>query len=126
MLPVVVGLLIIGSFFALKSDAFLTPRNISNLILQMAGIATIAFGSVIVAAARGGRPLGGPAVGFAAAVMGVLSTTNGLPAIPSMVAALAVGCALRDDHRRHHHRLGVPSFVVTSERLAGLHGAGAA
>ena len=52
MLPVVVGLLLIGGFFAYKSDAFLTSRNLTNLILQMAGISSvtkfIVIGTILV------------------------------------------------------------------------------
>lgn len=113
VLPVVVGLLIIGTFFAMKSDAFLTPRNMSNLILQMAGIATIAFGSVIVLLLGEVDLSAGPLSGFAAAVMGVLSATHHLPAIPSIVAALATACLCAMITGGIITRLGLPSFVVT-------------
>jgi D-xylose transport system permease protein len=113
VLPVVVGLLLIGGYFALSSEAFLTSRNLSNLILQMAGIATISFGSVIVLLLAEVDLSAGPLSAFAAAVMGVLSTTNGWPAIPAILAGLAVGCGCGIVTGALITRLGVPSFVVT-------------
>lgn len=113
VLPVVVGLLLIGTFFAVNSDAFLTARNLSNLILQLAGIVTIAFGSVIVLLLGEVDLSAGPLSGFAAAVMGVLSSTFGLPAPAAILAGLATGCVCALVTGGIITRLGLPSFVVT-------------
>jgi D-xylose transport system permease protein len=119
VLPVVFGLLLIGGFFAFKSDAFLTSRNLTNLILQMAGIATISFGSVIVLLLAEVDLSAGPLSAFAAAVMGVLSTNQGWPAIPAILAAFAVGCGCGLVTGALITRLGVPSFVVTLSVSSG-------
>jgi len=79
----------------------------------MAGIATISFGSVIVLLLAEVDLSAGPLSAFAAAVMGVLSTTNGWPAIPAILAGLAVGCGCGIVTGAIITRLGVPSFVVT-------------
>ncbi|MBZ0290633.1 MAG: hypothetical protein K8I30_23615, partial [Anaerolineae bacterium] len=47
-LPIIVGLIVIAIIFQTTNQNFLTPRNFVSLILQMAGIATIAFGVVYV------------------------------------------------------------------------------
>ena len=48
-LPIVVGLVVIGIVFGTLDDtAFFTERNFTNLLLQMAAIATIAIGVVFV------------------------------------------------------------------------------
>ncbi|GAB4531326.1 MAG: ABC transporter permease [Anaerolineae bacterium] len=47
-IPVILGLVLIGLFFQSQSDVFLTPRNVVNIVVQMAGIAIIAYGIVFV------------------------------------------------------------------------------
>ena len=47
-LPIVVGLVVILVTFGILDDTFLTERNFTNLLLQMAAIATIAIGVVFV------------------------------------------------------------------------------
>ena len=47
-LPVVFGLVVIAVIFQSQSDVFLTPRNLVNIVVQMAGIAIIAYGIVFV------------------------------------------------------------------------------
>ena len=42
-LPIIVGLAVIVVTFGLLDDTFLTERNFTNLLLQMAAIATIAI-----------------------------------------------------------------------------------
>src|SRR5262249_24879123 len=47
-LPIIIGLVIIAIIFQSQNDNFLTPRNFVNLIPQMAGITTIAYGVVFI------------------------------------------------------------------------------
>src|SRR5690625_4596625 len=47
-LPVVVGLAIIWTIFGSLNSAFLSPTNLSNLLMQSAGVGTIALGIVCV------------------------------------------------------------------------------
>ena len=47
-LPIVVALVIIFITFGALNDVFLTSRNFTNLLLQIAPIATIAIGVVFV------------------------------------------------------------------------------
>src|SRR5438128_2247510 len=46
--PVLIGLLAIAIYFRFQTDIFLTPRNLSNLVLQVVAIATISAGTVLV------------------------------------------------------------------------------
>lgn len=48
ILPIVFGLIVIAAIFQSLNSNYLTPRNFVNLILQMAGIATIGYGIVFV------------------------------------------------------------------------------
>ena len=47
-LPIILGLGVIVVVFGILDDTFLTERNFTNLLLQMAAIATIAIGVVFV------------------------------------------------------------------------------
>ncbi len=47
-LPIIIGLIAIAFFFQTQNENFLTARNLVQLIIQMAGITTIAYGVVYV------------------------------------------------------------------------------
>ncbi len=47
-LPIILGLVVIFVVFGILEDNFLTERNFTNLLLQMAAVATIAIGIVFV------------------------------------------------------------------------------
>lgn len=47
-LPIVLGLVVIAIIFQTANQNFLTPRNLVNIVIQMAGIAVIAYGMVYV------------------------------------------------------------------------------
>jgi D-xylose transport system permease protein len=47
-LPIIIGLVVIALIFQSQNANFLTPRNIVNLVVQMAGITVIAYGVVFV------------------------------------------------------------------------------
>ncbi len=77
-LPIIFGLVLIAIFFQWRNDNFLTPGNLSNLIVQMAAITTIGYGIVFVLLI-GEIDL---SVSYIAAVAGailVISMTRGLP-----------------------------------------------
>ena len=105
--------------FGLLDDTFLTERNFTNLLLQMAAIATIAIGVVFVLLI-GEIDL---SVAFVSAVGGVVMTLllrpedPGWPWWAAIIAALLVTTAIGFVQALVITKAGVPSFVVT---LAGL------
>ena len=48
VLPIVIGMIIIAIIFQSANSNFLTPRNLVNLIVQMAAITSIAYGIVFI------------------------------------------------------------------------------
>jgi D-xylose transport system permease protein len=118
-LPIIVGLGVIVVIFGLVDDTFLTERNFTNLLLQMAAIATIAIGVVFVLLI-GEIDL---SVAFVSAVGGVVMTLLLRPDDPgwpwwlAIAAALLCTTAIGFVHALVITKAGVPSFVVT---LAGL------
>jgi D-xylose transport system permease protein len=118
-LPIIGGLVIIAITFGILDETFLTERNFTNLLLQMAAIATIAIGIVFVLLI-GEIDL---SVAFVSAVGGVVMTLLLRPDDPGWPWWLAVGVALLCTtgigfvQALVITKAGVPSFVVT---LAGL------
>ena len=118
-IPIVIGLVVIAVVFGMLDDTFFTPRNFTNLLLQMAAVATIAIGIVFVLLI-GEIDL---SVAFVSAVGGVLMTlllrpeASNWPAWAAIGVALAVTTIIGFLHAIVITKFGVPSFVVT---LAGL------
>ena len=118
-LPIIVGLVVIAIVFGTLDDTFFTERNFTNLLLQMAAIATIAIGVVFVLLI-GEIDL---SVAFVSAVGGVTMTLLLRPDATDWPWWLAIGVGLVVTtaigllQALVITKAGVPSFVVT---LAGL------
>lgn len=118
-LPIVVGLLVIVVVFGSLDDTFLTERNFTNLLLQMAPYAAISIGVVFVLL-LGEIDL---SVAYVSALGGVTMTLLLRPDEPGWPWWLAIGIALLVTttvglvQGLVITKAGVPSFVVT---LAGL------
>ncbi|MBC7870761.1 MAG: ABC transporter permease [Chitinophagaceae bacterium] len=117
-LPIILGLVVIGVIFQSQNDNFLTPLNLVNLIVQMAGIATIAYGLVFILL-LGEIDL---SVGYVSAVAAVgmtllLREPNNWPWYLAVAAALVAAACIGLLHGLIIVTFQVPSFVVT---LAGF------
>src|SRR5580692_6565234 len=114
-LPVIVGLAVIVVFFWVKSPAFITPRNLVNLMTQSAFIITLGMAEIFVLL-LGDIDL---AAGFTAAcgaVVALWMLADGFPWWAAVLVALA-GCAAYGALQGFIIAwLRIPSFVVT---LAG-------
>ena len=117
VLPIVVGLVLIWAFFQLQNPHFLTPRNLSNLILQISVSGTIAIGTVLVLLLGEIDLSVGSVAGATSAVLGVTVVYFGFPWWAGIIAMLAVGTIIGAIQGLWIAVLRVPSFVVT---LAGL------
>jgi D-xylose transport system permease protein len=118
-LPIIVGLVVIGLTFGILEENFLTERNFTNLLLQMAAIATMAIGVVFVLLI-GEIDL---SVAFVSAVGAVVMTLllrpddPGWPWWAAIAVALLCTTTIGLLHALVITKVGVPSFVVT---LAGF------
>jgi D-xylose transport system permease protein len=118
-LPIIVGLVLIAITFGILEENFLTERNFTNLLLQMAAVATMAIGIVFVLLI-GEIDL---SVAFVSAVGAVVMTLLLRPGDPGWPWWLAIGVALLCTTMIGFlqaiviTKAGVPSFVVT---LAGF------
>lgn len=117
-LPIFCGLALIALIFQSQNQNFLTIRNFVNLIVQMAGITTIAYGVVFVLL-LGEIDL---SIGYVSAVAAVSMTLLlreplAWPWWAAIGAALAAAAGIGLLHGLIITLFQIPSFVVT---LAGL------
>jgi D-xylose transport system permease protein len=116
-LPVIVGIAVIWASFWLANDRFLTPANLTNLVLQLVATGTIAIGVVLVLLLAEIDLSVGPVSGFSAGVMAVLNVKYGWPGWLAILAALACGAVIGALQGFWVTRFRIPAFVVT---LAGF------
>ena len=114
---VILGIAVIWTIFQLANDRFLSAINLSNLTLQIAAVATISIGVVLVLLLGEIDLSVGAVSGLAAAVMAVLTVKQGVAPGLALIAGLLVGTAIGLFNGFMVTAFGIPSFVVT---LAGL------
>ncbi len=116
-LLVVAGLIVIWIVFQALDDKFLSPRNLSNLSVDIVGTGLVAVGIVFVLLIREIDLSVGSVSGLAGATFAVLNVNHGMPEWLAVVVAVGVGMAVGAFHGAFFAWIGVPAFVVT---LAGL------
>jgi D-xylose transport system permease protein len=116
-LPVVVGLAIIWTYFQTQEPVFLSARNLSNLVLQIAVTGTIAIGVVLVLLLGEIDLSVGSVAILCSAILGSLVVRHGMEWWQGILIMLAIGAAIGAFQGFWFAVVGVPSFVVT---LAGL------
>ncbi|MBZ9936763.1 sugar ABC transporter permease [Mesorhizobium sp. BR1-1-16] len=116
-LPVVFGLVVIALVFYNLTPVFLTPRNASNLVLQLGPLTLLTMGMVLVLLIGEIDLSAGSVAGCAAVVLVVLLTRHGWPAIGAIPAALLFGCLAGLIQGSWVVFVRAPSFIVT---LTGL------
>lgn len=116
-LPVIAGLILIWLVFYSLNPLFLSPRNLTNLVSQIADIGIVSVGIVLVLLLGEIDLSVGSVYGLGSAVMAVLSVQHGWPAAPAVAAGLLTGAAIGTFQGFFFTRFRIPSFVVT---LAGL------
>lgn len=115
--PVLLGIALIWIVFQTQSPYFLTPRNLSNLILQLGVTGIIAIGVVLVMIAGEIDLSIGSVAGVCAGVLGVLLTFQHWPTAAALIAVVFLGLAIGLLQGLITVYVGVPSFLVT---LGGL------
>ncbi|WP_051865012.1 sugar ABC transporter permease [Streptomyces griseus] len=116
-LPVVLVLAAIWIVFQSLNPNFLSPRNLSNLSVDIVGTGLIAVGIVFVLLLGELDLSVGSISGLAAAVFAVLNVNSGVPEWLALVVAVLAGTVAGTVQGYSFARTRVPAFVVT---LAGL------
>ena len=115
--PVIVALILIWGIFQILNPNFLSPRNITNLFVQIADIGVISIGIVMVLLLGEIDLSVGSVSGLGAGVMAVLNVKHGVPAIIAVTGGVLTGTVIGFLQGFWFTRFKIPSFVVT---LAGL------
>jgi D-xylose transport system permease protein len=115
--PVIVALILIWTIFQILNPNFLSPRNLTNLMVQIADIGVISIGIVLVLLLGEIDLSVGSVSGLGAGVVAVLNVKHGVPAIISVAAGILTGTVIGFLQGFWFTRFKIPSFVVT---LAGL------
>ena len=121
-LPVIIGLLAIWAVFQIANPLFLSPLNLTNLILQITATGIMSVGIVLVLLLGEVDLSIGSVSGVTASIMVVLNVKMGLPGWEAVLAALAAGLAIGAFQGFWVARLRVPSFIVTLAGLLGWQG----
>ena len=121
-LPVVAALILIAIVFQSLNPNFLTPRNLTNLVLQIAAMGTISVGVVLVLLLGEIDLSVGAVSGLCAAVMAVLNVKAGLPGALAVAVGVLAGAGIGLLQGVWITRFRVPSFVVTLAGLLGWQG----
>jgi D-xylose transport system permease protein len=116
-LPVVIGLVIIGTVFESLNTVFLSSNNLVNLLFDSSTVGVISLGIVCILMVGEIDLSVGSVSGFASAMVGVLWVNQGLPVWLAIIAAVASGGVIGLLYAQLFNRFGMPSFVST---LAGL------
>ncbi|MBI5160303.1 MAG: sugar ABC transporter permease [Micrococcales bacterium] len=119
LLPVIAGLIIIWTIFQILNPVFLSPRNLSDLLMQSAPVGVIALGIVFVLLVGEIDLSVGSISGLSAAIFAVQYVNNGLALPLAILLAVLTGAVIGWVYGQIYNRVGVPSFVIS---LAGLLG----
>ncbi len=131
LLLIWVGFHVYGALFN-NGGAFLTPRNLWNLSVQMCSIGVMATGMVLVIVTRNIDLSVGSILGFVGMVMGLLQVEwlppwlgLGHPAIwiITVIVGLSLGLLIGAFHGVLIAYLAIPSFIVTLGALMAWRGA---
>jgi D-xylose transport system permease protein len=122
-LPVLLGLILIAVVFQIANPNFLTPLNLTNLLVQIAAVGTIAVGVVLVLLIGEIDLSIGSVSGLTASIMAVVSVKMGLPGWMAILAGIISGALIGLLHGWWVAKLHVPSFVVTLAGFLGWQGA---
>lgn len=112
-LPVVIGLIALWIFFAFQSDVFLTPQNLSNMLVQSTVVGIMALGLMFVLLVKEIDLSVAAINGVTAVLMAKLMVEFGLSPWSAVPAAIMIGALIGSFSARWMTFVGVPSFVVT-------------
>jgi fructose transport system permease protein len=110
--PAVV-LLIAIIVFALLSDRFLQPANISLIVQQVAVVGTLAVGQTIIILTAGIDLSCGAIMVLTSIVMAKIAAETGLPGVPALLLGFLIGTVCGLINGLLVTRLKLPPFIVT-------------
>jgi D-xylose transport system permease protein len=118
------AMVVIWLFFHWQTGGiFLTPRNLSNLMLQTSVTGIIAVGMLMVIVSGNIDLSVGSLLGLAGGAAAIVLTNFGYGIAPAILAAIAVGIIIGLLHGFLTAYLSIPAFIVTLGGLLAWRGA---
>jgi D-xylose transport system permease protein len=113
MLALLIAIALIWGYFSMKTDGgFITPRNLSNLMRQMAITGIVACGMSLVIIAGEIDLSVGSLLGLLGGIAAVLDVTHHLPLPLNLLVVLGVGLLIGLFNGYLTAYLYIPSFIV--------------
>ena len=112
-ISLVIGVFIVGLFFSLKTDVFLTSPNLINILRSAAFLAMVTWSMTLVIIAGEIDISIGPAVAFSAVLIGWFTTKHGLPLPISILLMFVIVTLMCYGGGLMRTRFNIPSFVTT-------------
>src|SRR5262245_16474724 len=91
---IAIAMLVIWVFFATMNSAFLSPRNLSNLAVELSITAVLSLGMLLIILPGQIDLSIGSGVGLFGAIVAVLIFQHSWPALPAMAVAAALAVLL--------------------------------
>ena len=108
-----VALIIVGAFFTLKSDRFLTGGNLSLVLQQTIEVGTLAIGQTLVILTAGIDLSNGAVMAFGSIVMTKLAVNSGVSPILAIVIGVAACVGFGILNGALVTGIKLPAFIVT-------------
>ncbi|MDQ2805927.1 MAG: sugar ABC transporter permease, partial [Chloroflexota bacterium] len=121
-LPVLIGLVLIWLVFQSANSNFLSPVNLTNLMLQIVAVGITSVGIILVLLLGEIDLSVGAVSGLTASIMAVQNVKNGLPGPVAVLLAILAGVVIGLIHGFWITKLRVPAFIVTLAGLLGWQG----
>ncbi len=115
-------ILAVGAAMTFASDVFLTPGNLSVVLLAVSTQAIVAIGMTVLLVSGGFDLSVGSTVGLTGAVT-ALCLVSGIPAPAAIVAGLALGAFIGLANGLIIARLGINAFITTLGMMGIVRGA---
>lgn len=111
------ALIAVAAFFAFREEAFLGPRNLTQLLVEFSIVGTLALGMFMILLTGQIDLSVGSGVGLIGGIAAVLVSQQGWPAAGAMSAGLAAAVVLWSLMGTLIVKQRIPSFIIT---LGGL------
>lgn len=111
---IIIGLIVIMAIFTVLTDGtFLTPRNLSNLAMQMSVVAVLGAGMVLVIVTGHIDLSVGSVLGLAGGIAAALMAWNGFGTLETIVIVILFGLLVGVAQGFATAYLNIPAFIVT-------------
>lgn len=123
ILPILLGIILVWAIFQIANNHFLSPLNLTNLMLQIAASGTITVGIILVLLLGDLDLSVGSVSGLCAGIMAVLNVKAGWPGPLAVLAGILAGVLIGLFQGYWIVKIRVPAFIVTLAGMLGWEGA---